>query len=137
MLCYFSLCFLIFSLSCFKNLNSCFENLNSCFENTNSCFEKINSCFEKFRISDALLLIYKLVWDDFCSIFLEIVKPSSGEFISKKSADSTKKYFSELLTIIHPFMPFLSEELFSEINKTNRSITDETSWPKLKKIDLI
>lgn len=98
--------------------------------------KEINSCFEKFRISDALMIIYKLVWDDFCSIFLEIVKPSSGEAISKKSAVSTKKYFSEILTILHPFMPFLTEELFSEINKTNRSISDEASWPKFKKTDI-
>ena len=80
------------------------------------------------------MIIYKLVWDDFfVQFFLKIVKPSSGILFQKNQLMSTKKYFSELLTIIHPFMPFLSEELFSEINKTNRSITDETSWPKLKK----
>ena len=107
------------------------------FENRlHSTLKEINSCFEKFRISDALMLLYKLVWDDFCSIFLEIIKTSSKESISKKSAESTKKYFSEILTILHPFMPFLTEELFSEINKTNRSISDEVSWPKFKKTDI-
>src|SRR5690606_38079248 len=68
--------------------------------------------FEKFRISDALHLLYKLIWDDFCSWYLEAVKPNFGEPISTAVYVQTIKYFEELLKLLHPFMPFLSEELW-------------------------
>ncbi|KIA84360.1 valyl-tRNA synthetase [Kaistella solincola] len=71
--------------------------------------------FEKFRISDALHLLYKLIWDDFCSWYLEAVKPNFGEPISTVVYDQTIKYFEELLKLLHPFMPFLSEELWQNI----------------------
>jgi len=71
--------------------------------------------FEKFRISDALHLLYKLIWDDFCSWYLEAVKPNFGEPISTAVYDQTIIYFEELLKLLHPFMPFLSEELWQNI----------------------
>ncbi|SFI98965.1 valyl-tRNA synthetase [Kaistella treverensis] len=71
--------------------------------------------FEKFRISDALHLLYKLIWDDFCSWYLEAVKPNFGEPISSAVYDQTIQYFEELLKLLHPFMPFLSEELWQNI----------------------
>lgn len=71
--------------------------------------------FEKFRISDALHLVYKLIWDDFCSWYLEAVKPAYGEAVSKEVYDQTIIYFEELMKLLHPFMPFLSEELWQNI----------------------
>ena len=71
--------------------------------------------FEKFRISDALHLLYKLIWDDFCSWYLEAIKPGYGEPVSKQVYDQTILYFEELMKLIHPFMPFLSEELWQNI----------------------
>ncbi len=71
--------------------------------------------FEKFRISDALHLLYKLIWDDFCSWYLEAVKPNFGEAISAQVYAQTITYFEELLKLLHPFMPFLSEELWQNI----------------------
>ena len=71
--------------------------------------------FEKFRISDALHLLYKLIWDDFCSWYLEAIKPGYGEPVSKEVYDQTILYFEELMKLIHPFMPFLSEELWQNI----------------------
>src|SRR5690606_6835206 len=71
--------------------------------------------FEKFRISDALHLVYKLVWDDFCAWYLEAVKPAFGQPISKEVYDQTIAYFEELMKLLHPFMPFLSEELWQNI----------------------
>lgn len=71
--------------------------------------------FEKFRISDALHLLYKLIWDDFCSWYLEAIKPGYGEPVSKEVYDQTIHYFEELMKLIHPFMPFLSEELWQNI----------------------
>ena len=71
--------------------------------------------FEKFRISDALHLLYKLIWDDFCSWYLEAVKPNFGEPISAEVQAQTLQYFEELMKLLHPFMPFLSEELWQNI----------------------
>lgn len=73
--------------------------------------------FEKFRISDALHLVYKLIWDDFCSWYLEAIKPNFGEPISKEVYDKTISYFEELMKLLHPFMPFLSEELWQNITQ--------------------
>ena len=75
---------------------------------------EIDYCFKNFKISEALMIIYKLIWDDFCSVFLEIIKPKYGEELSKKSSIVIKSYFNKILVIIHPFMPFLSEELFEK-----------------------
>jgi len=71
--------------------------------------------FEKFRISDALHLVYKLIWDDFCAWYLEAVKPAFGQPISTEVYDQTIAYFEELMKLLHPFMPFLSEELWQNI----------------------
>lgn len=71
--------------------------------------------FEKFRISDALHLVYKLIWDDFCAWYLEAVKPAFGQPISTEVYDHTIAYFEELMKLLHPFMPFLSEELWQNI----------------------
>ena len=73
--------------------------------------------FEKFRISDALHLVYKLIWDDFCSWYLEAIKPNYGEAISTEVYDQTIEYFEELMKLLHPFMPFLSEELWQNISE--------------------
>lgn len=81
----------------------------------NKTISEINDQFEKFRISDALHLIYKLIWDDFCSWYLEAVKPNYGEAISKEVYEKTMDYFGELLKLLHPFMPFLTEELWQHI----------------------
>lgn len=73
--------------------------------------------FAKFRISDALHLLYKLIWDDFCSWYLEAIKPAYGEPISQEVYDQTIVYFEELMKLLHPFMPFLSEELWQNISE--------------------
>ncbi|UOE40640.1 valine--tRNA ligase [Chryseobacterium suipulveris] len=72
--------------------------------------------FEKFRISDALHLVYKLIWDDFCSWYLEAIKPNFGEPISAEVYHKSIEYFEELMKLLHPFMPFLSEELWQNIS---------------------
>ncbi len=73
--------------------------------------------FEKFRISDALHILYKLIWDDFCSWYLEAIKPAYGMAISAAVYVQTVAYFEELMKLLHPFMPFLSEELWQHIAK--------------------
>lgn len=71
--------------------------------------------FSKYRMSDALLSIYKLIWDDFCSWYLEIIKPAYGKPIDTLTFNQTLGYFEELLLLLHPFMPFITEELWQQI----------------------
>lgn len=78
----------------------------------NSTIDIINDHFEKFRISDALMATYKLIWDDFCSWYLEIVKPGYQQPIDAKTLEATIGFFEKLLQLIHPFMPFVSEEIW-------------------------
>ena len=75
---------------------------------------EIEEHFDAYRISDALMATYKLVWDDFCAWYIELVKPAYQQPISGKALQVTKKYFEEILKLIHPFMPFLSEELWHD-----------------------
>lgn len=91
-----------------------FDNLLS------ESIETINDHFEKFRLSDALMHIYKLFWDDFCAWYLELIKPSFGQGvdkqgIDKQTYDSTILFFDKLLRILHPFMPFITEELWQSL----------------------
>lgn len=77
----------------------------------------INGDFEKYRISDALMNIYKLIWDDYCSWYLEAVKPPFGEDIDEKTYIETIAILEDLLKLLHPFMPFISEEIWQTIKK--------------------
>ena len=90
------------------------------FENKlNKTIVEIDQQFEKFRISDALHLIYKLIWDDFCGWYLEAIKPNYGEGISKEVYNKTVALFEELMKLVHPFMPFQSEEIWQLISDRN------------------
>ncbi len=82
----------------------------------NEVLKTNQSQFDEFRLSDALMNIYKLVWDDFCSIYLEAVKPTYGLPMSRIAADQVKSYFSDLMKLLHPFMPFITEELYHAMN---------------------
>lgn len=85
------------------------------FENRfNEALIEIEGHFDHYRLSDALMAIYKLVWDDFCSWYLEWVKPPYQEAISKETYERTKELFERILALIHPFMPFISEELWHD-----------------------
>ncbi len=80
----------------------------------NQAIAEIESHFSNYRISDALMATYKLVWDDFCSWYLELVKPAYQQPIAKTAIDATKGFFESVLKLIHPFMPFISEELWHD-----------------------
>jgi valyl-tRNA synthetase len=82
----------------------------------NEALTQINDDFDKYRLSDALMNVYKLIWDDFCSVFLEIVKPPYQQPIDIKSFGEINDLFEKLLRILHPFMPFISEELWHNIS---------------------
>ena len=99
----------------------------------NYTLELINKNFDNYRISDVLMSSYRLIWDDFCSWLLEIIKPDYGEQIDLKSKTEIIKLFEKNLKVLHPFMPFLTEEIFHnlpDINTTNPLTT--SSWPKLE-----
>jgi len=80
----------------------------------NQAVVEIDEHFAAYRLSDALMSIYKLIWDDFCSWYLELVKPAYQQPIPRVLYDHTKKFFEELLALAHPFMPFLTEELWHD-----------------------
>ncbi|WP_066433589.1 valine--tRNA ligase [Chryseobacterium sp. CCH4-E10] len=104
------------------------------FENKlNKTIAEINDQFEKFRISDALHLIYKLIWDDFCGWYLEAIKPNYGEGISKEVYSQTIHFFEELMKLLHPFMPFLTEELWQVISE--RSVDEALVIAQQKKAE--
>ena len=91
------------------------------FENQlNKTILEISEQFDKFRISDALHLIYKLIWDDFCAWYLEAIKPNYGETISTEVYQKTIAFFEELMKLLHPFMPFLTEELWQNIAERSK-----------------
>ncbi len=72
--------------------------------------------FAQFRLSDALMNLYKLVWDDFCSVYLEAIKPAYGEQISKDAWNQARAFFSLIVRALHPFMPFITEELYHSLH---------------------
>jgi valyl-tRNA synthetase len=79
--------------------------------------EEVNVHFQQFRISDALMALYKLVWDDFCSWYLEMIKPAHGQSIAASVNAATVGFFECLLKLLHPFMPFLTEELWHQLRQ--------------------
>lgn len=97
---------------------------------------EIEDHFDKYRISDALMSIYKLVWDDFCSWFLEIIKPAYQQPIDQATFDAAIEMLESNLKLLHPFMPFLTEEIWQYI--AERKVDEAliiSSWPKQKSFD--
>ena len=93
---------------------------------------EMNEHFDKFRISDALLTVYKLVWDDFCALYLEMVKPAYQQPIDGETLRQTVGFFETLLKLLHPFMPFITEELWHELApRTERDFVCVAAWPQL------
>ncbi len=96
----------------------------------------INDLYDKFRISEALMTTYKLVWDDFCAWYLEIIKPGYQQPIDPKTLAETKAFFEALLKIIHPFMPFISEELWHSLkNREEGNDIIVSRWPEIETCD--
>ena len=107
------------------------------FENRiNLKLEQINKSFDQYRISESLMITYKLIWDDFCSWYQEIIKPSFGEALDKETYEKTKYFLKTLLKLIHPFMPFISEEIWNDLKDNNENDLIISNWPDLKEFDL-
>jgi valyl-tRNA synthetase len=102
----------------------------------NQELEVINSLFDKFKISEALMATYKLIWDDFCSWYLEMIKPGYQHPIDRKTLETTKSFFEDILKLAHPFTPFIAEELWHLISK--RAEGEDmivAQWPEVAHTD--
>ena len=105
------------------------------FENKiNKAISEIDESYTKYRISEALMSTYKLIWDDFCSWYLEIVKPNYGSPIDNITYQKTIQQLEKILKLLHPFMPFLSEEIWHLVKEREEDIII-ANWPKAGAID--
>lgn len=97
----------------------------------NESLAELEDHFSKYRISDALHTLYKLIWTDFCSWYLEIVKPEFEKPIDETTYRKTIELFEKLLKVLHPFMPFITEELWHELqNRTEKDCIITAPYPK-------
>jgi len=80
---------------------------------------QIEKMYGEFRLSEALKLLYSLIWDDFCSWYLEWVKPAQGQSIPPEVYDKTVEFFTDLMQLLHPFMPFVTEEVYHQLKDRN------------------
>jgi len=98
--------------------------------------EKIEDQFSKYRISEALMALYKLIWDDFCSWFLELIKPDFNKPVSIELVEKVKAIFELNLKLLHPFMPFISEEIWQRISiRSQDEALCVSEWPETRKYD--
>lgn len=104
---------------------------------TNAALIDIEGQFAEFRLSEALMTSYRLVWEEFCSWYLELVKPPYGEPIDRTTLDATFAQFERIVKILHPFMPFLTEELWHWLGerKTPKEALIIAQWPEAGKVD--
>lgn len=101
----------------------------------NKVMEQLEDHYSKFRISDALMTIYKLVWDDFCSWYLEMIKPDyvdgKSQPIDRATYDATIRFFERLMKLLHPVMPFITEEIYQLLGeRTERDSICVSAYPK-------
>ncbi len=99
----------------------------------NQALTDLEQQFEDYRISDALMTVYRLVWDDYCSWFLEAIKPKFGEAMDAETKARCVEFFESLLKILHPFTPFISEEIWQDIKeRSDKDALVVSSWPEAK-----
>ncbi|MCU0420370.1 MAG: valine--tRNA ligase [Cyclobacteriaceae bacterium] len=105
----------------------------------NQGLTELDDHFAKFRMSDALLTAYKLTWDDFCAWYLEIIKPDYGKPIDRTTYEQTLGFFETILRLLHPFMPFITEELWGELRerseRSERNNVMVAAWPTPGPVD--
>ncbi|MEQ8907943.1 MAG: valine--tRNA ligase [Vicingaceae bacterium] len=109
------------------------EIANTWFETAfNKALQELDKNFDQFRISDCLMNVYKLTWDEFCSWYLEMIKPDYGKPISAQTLKQAKAHFEKILSVLHPFMPFITEEIYHLLGEREASdCLAVGAWPKL------
>ncbi len=95
----------------------------------NSALTDINEQFNRYRLSEALRDVYKLVWDDFCAWYLEMIKPAYQQPIDRVTYDATLDFFEKLIRLMHPFMPFLTEEIYHVLHNSGEDSIMQASLP--------
>jgi valyl-tRNA synthetase len=118
---------------------------NKWFEQKKSAvLKEIESDFEQFRLSEALIKIYSFIWDDFCAWYLEMIKPDFGAPIDKATLQATTNHFQQIMVMLHPFMPFVTEEIYFQLNQMEakklgrRGATKDCcveKYPKAQRVD--
>ena len=104
----------------------------------NEILERLNEQYNKFRISDALMITYSFVWDDFCSWYLEMIKPVYEKPIDRKTYEVTVTFFENVIRLLHPFMPFITEEIWHQLRKRDeKDCIIVASWPQTKQHDKV
>ena len=103
---------------------------------TNAALKDLESQYREFRLSEALMTSYRLVWEEFCSWYLELVKPVYGEPVDRKTVDATYAHFERIVKILHPFMPFLTEEVWSWLGerRTPEEALIVSEWPEAEEV---
>ncbi len=92
-------------------------------ERLTDTIQQLDRMFEQYKLSDALMALYKLIWDDFCSWYFELLKPNFEQAIDQQSVDSILDHFGRVLALLHPFMPFITEELWHSLSTRNEGET--------------
>lgn len=96
---------------------------------------EVDDLFSKYRISEALMTLYKLTWDDFCAWYLEAVKPGFQQSIDRKTYEATVAYFEDLLRLLHPFVPFITEEIWHYLAERNNAFLIVDRMPQAGNIN--
>jgi len=87
----------------------------------NEALGTIEEQYRKYRISEALMTVYKLIWDDFCSWYLEMIKPDFGKPVDQTTYEATVVFFEKLMQLLHPFMPFITEDIWHRLRERNEN----------------
>jgi len=97
---------------------------------------EIDDHYSKYRLNDAAMNLYKLIWDEFCSWYLEAIKPAYGDSIDRKTYDATLDAFEKLMIMLHPMMPFITEEVYHSLRERyDKDCVIVASWPIAQKFD--
>ncbi|HQD12353.1 MAG TPA: valine--tRNA ligase, partial [Chitinophagales bacterium] len=119
-----------------ENSNQKEEAVFSWFENKlGQLKENLEKSYTSYRLSEALIDLYKFIWDDFCSWYLEFVKPPFGEKTDRVTYEKTIGYFEELMKLLHPFMPFITEEIYHHLNENRTDDICVASYPQHNSYD--
>jgi valyl-tRNA synthetase len=101
----------------------------------NETIVEINYAFAEYKLSEALMSIYKLIWDDFCAWYLEMIKPNYEQPIDKYTLSRTIHFFEQLMQLAHPFMPFITEELWHQLQpRSEKDCIIVSSWVKAEPV---
>ncbi len=102
----------------------------------NQILEEVNDLYAKFRMSEALMATYKLIWDDFCSWYLEMIKPAFGQPMDEQTYKTTLQFFENLMKLLHPLMPFITEEIWHRLKKRGEKESIMlAAWPQASSIN--